>query len=83
MGPRPLTRQGPLSCPLATLAVAPRNGRFTSISLKNPVFRAAAICVSGAVSEAKLGLSASGGEDRRRKGDELRQFPEILGGGGQ
>ena len=23
------------------------------------------------------------GEDRRRKGDELRQFPQILGGGGQ
>ena len=22
------------------------------------------------------------GEDRRRKGDELRQFPSILGGGG-
>ena len=30
-----------------------------------------------------MGLCASCGEDRRRKGDELRQFPEILGGGGQ
>ena len=41
------------------------------------------MCVSvAAVSEAKLGLSASCGEDWRRKGDELRQFPQILGCGG-
>ena len=35
------------------------------------------------VSEVKFGRCASGGEDRRREGDELRQFPQILGGGGQ
>src|SRR5271168_2570596 len=38
---------------------------------------------SKSVSEAKLGLCASCGEDGRRKGDELRQFPQVLGGGGQ
>jgi len=30
-----------------------------------------------------LALSASCGEDRRRKGDEHRQLPQFLGGGGQ
>ena len=56
--------------------------RFTSISLKNRVFRRPRYASWAAVSE-KPGISASRGEDRRRKGDELRQFPEILGGGGQ
>jgi len=36
-----------------------------------------------AASRAKLGLCALCGEDRRRKGDELCQFPQVLGGGGQ
>ena len=34
-------------------------------------------------SEVKFGRCASRGEDRLRKGDELRQLPQILGGGGQ
>jgi hypothetical protein len=36
-----------------------------------------------AISEAKTGLLASSGEDWRWKGDELRQLPQILGGGCQ
>jgi hypothetical protein len=39
--------------------------------------------VSAAVSEAKPGLSASYGEDWRRERNELHQFPQILGCGGQ
>jgi hypothetical protein len=35
------------------------------------------------VSEAKSSRSASGGEGGRREGDELRHFPQILGGGRQ
>jgi hypothetical protein len=38
---------------------------------------------SKAFSEAKLGLGGSCGEDRRRKGDELRQLSKVLGGGRQ
>ena len=63
--------------------VAIRHDRFTSISLKNRVFRRPRYASAAAVSEAKPGISASRGEDRRRKGDELRHFPEVLGGGGQ
>ena len=32
--------------------------------------------------KAQVSLFVSGGEDRRRMRNELRQFPEILGGGG-
>ena len=35
------------------------------------------------VSEVKFGRCASGGEGGRGKRDELRQFAQILGGGGQ
>ena len=38
---------------------------------------------AAAFGEAELALCTSGGEDRRREGDELRQFPQVLGGGGQ
>ena len=62
--------------PIEASKATVRYVRSTSISLKN---RASA----AAVSEAKPGISASRGEDRRRKGDELRHFPEVLGGGGQ
>jgi transcriptional regulator with XRE-family HTH domain len=51
--------------------------------VENRVFRRPRYASAAAVSEAKPGISASRGEDRRRKGDELRHFPEVLGGGGQ
>jgi hypothetical protein len=35
------------------------------------------------VNEANLVPSTSGGEDWRWEGDELRQFPQVLGGSGQ
>ena len=41
------------------------------------------MCVSGGCQRGKLSLSASCGEDWRRERDELRQFPQILGCGGQ
>jgi hypothetical protein len=37
--------------------------------------------VGGGFREVKSGRCASSGEGRRRKRDELRQFPQILGGG--
>ena len=57
--------------------------RLTSILLKNPLLWQPALWICSAVSEADSCLFASCGEDRRREGDELRQFPQILGGGGQ
>jgi hypothetical protein len=51
--------------------------------VEKPAVVAAALFVVATVSEVKLGFFASCGEDRGREGDELRQFPEILGGGGQ
>ena len=42
----------------------------------------AAIGVMGGFRRGQSWASAPGGEDRLRKGDELRQLPEILGGGG-
>jgi hypothetical protein len=59
------------------------NGRFMSIALKNPALcrrRRAPAVVAG---EVKLSLSGSCGEYGRREWDELRQFPQVLGGGGQ
>ena len=50
--------------------------------VEEPLSWAAALGICGAVSEADSCLFASCGEDRRREGDELRQFPQILGGGG-
>ena len=69
--------------PTATSAAAIRNVRSTSISLKNSFSWRQRLVSSAAVCEAKLCLFASGGEDRRRMRNELRQFPEILGGGCQ
>ena len=51
--------------------------------VEKPAVVAAALFVVATISEVKLGFFASCGEDRGREGDELRQFPEILGGGGQ
>jgi hypothetical protein len=42
-----------------------------------------ALGICGAVGEADSWLFASCGEDRCRGRDELRQFPQVLGGGGQ
>jgi hypothetical protein len=52
-----------------------RNDRFTSILLKNSVSARRRLASWAAFGEAELALCASGGEDRRREGDELRQFP--------
>jgi hypothetical protein len=59
------------------------NVRYLRISLKNPLLRRPRCVLAAAVSEAKPGLYASCGEDRRRERNELRQFPQILGCGGQ
>jgi hypothetical protein len=51
--------------------------------LKNPLAWRRQAASAAVVSEAELDLCASCGEDWRWEGDELRQFPKILGGGGQ
>ena len=51
--------------------------------VEKPRLQATAICVGVGCQRGKAWCSASRGEDWRRKGDELRQFPEVLGGGGQ
>jgi hypothetical protein len=66
-----------------TLCSHPADGRSRRISLKNPLLRRPRCVSAAAVSEGKLSLSASCGEDWRREGDELREFPQILGCGGQ
>jgi len=38
--------------------------------------------VRAGILDANMGRSASCGEDRRWEGDQLRQFPQILGCGG-
>ena len=50
--------------------------------VEEPPVVAPALWICSAVSEADSCRFASCGEDRRREGDELRQFPQILGGGG-
>ena len=57
--------------------------RFAQIALKNPLGRRERRAVATTVRAAEWGRSASYGEDGRRNGDELRQFPQVLGGGGQ
>ena len=47
------------------------------------VVLAAMFGVEHGCQKAQLSLFASCGEDRRRMRDELRQLPQILGGGGQ
>ena len=56
--------------------------RYARIPLKNSVSWRRLWASGAAVSGAKLRRPASCGEDRLREGDELRQFPQILGGGG-
>ena len=51
--------------------------------VEKPAVIAAALLVVAAVSEVKLGIFASCCEHWCREGDELRQLPEILSGGGQ
>jgi hypothetical protein len=55
----------------------PASGRFRQISLKNPLVWRLRCAPAAPVSEAKLGLAASCAENRRRKRDALRQFPQI------
>ena len=50
-------------------------------SLKNSVFWRRRQALAAVVREVKFGRCASSGEGRRRKRDELGQFPQILGGG--
>jgi hypothetical protein len=50
--------------------------------VEKPVSVAAAFGIEHGFQKAQLSLFASCGEDRRLMRDELRQFPEILGGGG-
>jgi hypothetical protein len=59
------------------------NDQSTSISLKNPLVRRERIAVATAIRGGRFEPFASCGEDRRRKGDEIGQFPQILGSGGQ
>ena len=55
----------------------------TSDFVEKPRLRATVRCSAAVVSEAKPGGSASGGEDWPLEGYKLRQFPKILGCGGQ
>ena len=50
--------------------------------VEEPPVVAAALWICSAVSAADSCLFALCGEDRRREGDKLRQFSQILGGGG-
>jgi hypothetical protein len=69
--------------PCIRLFTAVANDGWTSIWLKNPLLVRRRCSWFATVSEVKLGFFASCGEDRGREGAELRQFSEILGGGGQ
>jgi len=53
------------------------------IALKNPSRRRGRMVVAAAIDAVELRSFASNGEDWRGKGDELRQLPQILGGGCQ
>ena len=68
--------------PLTTGRRPDRTG-VCAIVLKNPLLGRPQLAVGAAVSEVKSRCAASCGEDWRWKGDELRQFPQILGGGCQ
>jgi hypothetical protein len=57
--------------------------RSRRIVLKNPLGRRGRIAVATTIRAAEWRRSVSCGEGRRREGDELGQFPQILGGGGQ
>jgi hypothetical protein len=50
--------------------------------VEEPPVLVPALGICGDVSEADSWLSTSCGENGRRERNELRQFPEILGGGG-
>jgi hypothetical protein len=82
---RGMTRAGHSGCQGGLSPVQTQRGKDScaQISLKNPLLRRPRCVSAAAVSAAKLGLTASCGEDRRRKGDELRQFPQVLGSGRQ
>ena len=62
---------------------SPRHTSTLRIALKNPVSWEQPLASWTAIGEAKLGPFASCGEYGRRKGDELRQFPQVLGSGSQ
>jgi hypothetical protein len=51
--------------------------------VEKPGLGTVATGVGGGCERDKFGRCASRREGRRRKQDELRQFPQILGGGGQ
>jgi hypothetical protein len=51
--------------------------------VEEPCLKASRCAWAAAASEAKGRLFTSQGEGRLREGDEFRQFPQILGGGGQ
>jgi hypothetical protein len=51
--------------------------------VEKPSLEAAAMCVSGACQRSKAWPPRLCGEYGRRKGDELCQFPQVLGSGRQ
>jgi hypothetical protein len=59
------------------------NFRFGRIVFKNPLDRRGGMTVAATNGAGETRRSALCGEDRRGEGNELRQFPRILGGGGQ
>jgi hypothetical protein len=62
----------------------PRSGCPLHVDfVEEPPVLAPALGICGDVSEAESWLFASQGEGWLREGDEFRQFPQILGGGGQ
>jgi hypothetical protein len=56
---------------------------MSRIPLKNAVVEARSVRFAPLFREANSAPLASCGEDGRREGDEFRQFPQILGSGGQ
>jgi hypothetical protein len=85
-GSQPSTQRSrktfPPSLPFSSQALVDQD-RKGSILLKNSLLWRRRCASATTAVEAKPGLSASCGEDWRREGDELRQLPQILGGGGQ
>src|SRR5271168_3223309 len=57
--------------------------RFGRIAWKNPARPRGRMVVAAAIGAVEMSPFASCGEDRGRKRDELRQFPQILGCGRQ
>ena len=76
-------KSSPLKSTLSAPPIGRSDGRNRRTMVKNPVLMRPLYASAAAVSEANRVLPASCCEDRLLEGCKLRQFPKILGCGGQ